>query len=350
MDQRVLGRTGIRVSPLCLGSMMFGSWGNADESECVRMVHTALDAGVNFVDTADIYDHGESERIVGRALAGRRDDVVLATKFHNPMGDDPNRRGNSRRWIMQAVEDSLRRLGTEWIDLYQVHRPDPDTDIDETLGALSDLVHQGKVRAIGTSTFPAAEIVEAQWVAERRGRERFATEQPPYSIFARGVEADVLPACVAHGLGVVVWSPLNGGWLTGKYRRGAAPPAGSRAERQPDHFDYEAEVRERKLDLVEALSKLAADAGISLTHLAQAWVLEHPAVTSAIIGPRTPDQLADVLGAADVTLDDTVLDRIDELVPPGTNVNPADAGHVPAGLLPAARRRRPASERQVTDR
>jgi aryl-alcohol dehydrogenase-like predicted oxidoreductase len=339
VDQRVLGRTGIRVSPLCLGSMMFGSWGNTDESECVRMVHTALDAGVNFVDTADVYDHGESERIVGRALTGRRDDVVLATKFHNPMGDDPNRRGNSRRWIMQAVEDSLRRLGTDWIDLYQVHRPDPDTDVDETLGALSDLVHQGKVRAIGTSTFPAAEIVEAQWVAERRGRERFATEQPPYSIFARGVEADVLPTCLAHQLGVIVWSPLNGGWLTGKYRRGVAPPAGSRAERQPDHFDYEAEVRERKLDLVEALSELAADAGISLTHLAQAWVLEHPAVTSAIIGPRTPDQLADVLGAAGVTLDDAVLDRIDELVPPGTNLNPADAGHVPAGLDRGARRR-----------
>ncbi len=348
MDQRVLGRTGIRVSPLCLGSMMFGSWGNTDESECTRMVHTALDAGVNFVDTADVYDHGESERIVGRALSGRRDDVVLATKFHNPMGDDPNQRGNSRRWIVRAVEDSLRRLGTDWIDLYQVHRPDPDTDIDETLGALSDLIHQGKVRAIGTSTFPAAEIVEAQWVAERRGRERFATEQPPYSIFARGVEADVLPTCERYGLGVVVWSPLNGGWLTGKYRRGAAPPADSRAERQPDHFDFADDIRERKLDLVDALSELADEAGISLTHLAQAWVLEHPAVTSAIIGPRTPAQLADVLGAADVVLEDAVLDRIDELVPPGSNINPADAGHVPAGLdAGARRRRRPTSDRKA---
>jgi aryl-alcohol dehydrogenase-like predicted oxidoreductase len=346
VDHRVLGRTGIRVSPLCLGSMMFGSWGNPDEDECVRMVHTALDAGINLVDTADVYDQGVSERIVGRALAGRRDDVVLATKFHNPMGDDPNQRGNSRRWIVRAVEDSLRRLGTDWIDLYQVHRPDPDTDIDETLGALSDLVRQGKVRAIGTSTFPAAELVEAQWVAERRGRERFATEQPPYSILARGVEADVLPTCRRYGLGVIVWSPLNGGWLTGKYRRGAAPPPGSRAERKPDHFDYGDPVRERKLDLVEALADLAAEAGLSLTHLAQAWVLEHPAVTSAIVGPRTPGQLADVLGAADVVLEDAVLDRIDELVPPGANINPADAGHVPASLDAAARRRRPTTERK----
>jgi aryl-alcohol dehydrogenase-like predicted oxidoreductase len=347
MDHRVLGRTGIRVSPLCLGAMMFGSWGNPDEDECVRMVHTALDAGINFVDTADVYDQGTSERIMGRALAGRRDDVVLATKFHGPMGDDPNQRGNSRRWITRAVDDSLRRLGTDWIDLYQVHRPDPDTDVDETLGALSDLVHQGKVRAIGTSTFPAAEIVEAHWVAERRGRERFATEQPPYSIFARGVEADVLPTCQRYGMGVVVWSPLNGGWLTGKYRRGADAPAGSRAERQPDHFDFDSEIRERKLDLVDALSDLAGEAGISLTHLAQAWVLEHPAVTSAIIGPRTPEQLADVLGAADVVLEDAVLDRIDELVPPGTNINPADAGFVPAALDVASRRRRPSIDRKA---
>src|SRR3546814_295827 len=221
MDHRPLGRTGIQVSSLCLVTMMFGAWRNTVEGECARMVHTALDSGINFIDTADVYAFGESEEILGRALAGRRDDVVLATKFHNAMGDDLNQRGNSRRWIVRAVEDSLRRLGTDWIDLYQVHRPDPATDIDETLGALSDLVRQGKVRAIGTSTFPAAELVEAQWVAERRGRERFATEQPPYSIFARGVEADVLPTCLRHDIGVIVWSPLNGGWLTGKYRRGA---------------------------------------------------------------------------------------------------------------------------------
>ena len=339
MEHRVLGRTGVRVSPLCLGTMMFGAWGNEDVDECVRMVHQALDAGVNVVDTADVYAFGQSEEILGKALAGRRDDVVLATKFHNPMGDDPNRRGNSRRWIVRAVEDSLRRLGTDWIDLYQVHRPDPDTDIDETLGALSDVVHQGKVRAIGTSTFPAAQLVEAQWVAERRGRELFATEQPPYSILARGVEADVLPVCRRYGLGVLTWAPLNGGWLTGKYRRGATPPPGSRAAREPDHFDYGDAVRERKLQLVEALGGLAADAGLSLTHLALAWVLVHPAVTSAIVGPRTPDQLADLLGAAEVTLDADLLDRIDELVPPGLNVNPRDAGHEPPELAVVARRR-----------
>jgi aryl-alcohol dehydrogenase-like predicted oxidoreductase len=320
--------------------MMFGAWGNQDEAACERMVHQALDHGVNFVDTADVYAFGQSEEIVGRALAGRRDDVVLATKFHNAMGEDANQRGNSRRWITRAVDDSLRRLGTDWIDLYQVHRPDPLTDIDETLGALSDLVHAGKVRAIGTSTFPAPEIVEAQWVAERRGRERFATEQPPYSIFARGVEADVLPTCLQHGIGVIVWSPLNGGWLTGKYRRGEPPPPGSRAEREPDHFDFGDPIRERKLDLVESLSKLAADAGLTLTHLAQAWVLTHPAVCSAIIGPRTPEQLDDVLGAADVTLSDDVLDAIDDLVAPGTTLNPKDAGYEPPALAAAARRRR----------
>lgn len=345
MEHRTLGRTGMQVSTLCLGTMMFGDWGNPDEGECTRMVHAALDAGITFVDAADIYSFGLSEEILGRALKGRRDDVVLATKFGNPMSDDPNHRGGSRRWIVRAVEDSLRRLGTDWIDLYQIHRPDPDTDIDETLGALSDLIQAGKVRAIGTSTFSAAEIVEAQWVADRRGRERFTTEQPPYSIFARGVETEVLPTCLRHDIGVVVWSPLNGGWLTGKYRRGEAPPPGSRAEREPDHFDYGDPVRERKLDLVEQLSALAAEAGVSLTHLAQAWVLVHPAVTSAIIGPRTPEQLESVLGAADVALDEDLLDRIDELVAPGTNVNAADAGHVPAALAPTARRR-PASDRK----
>jgi aryl-alcohol dehydrogenase-like predicted oxidoreductase len=329
----------MQVSTLCLGTMMFGDWGNTDESECTRIVHAALDAGVGFVDAADIYSDGRSEEILGRALRGRRADVVLATKFGNPMSDDPNHRGGSRRWITRAVEDSLRRLRTDWIDLYQFHRPDPHTDLDETLATLSDLVHTGKVRAIGTSTFSAGELVEAQWVAERRGRERFTTEQPPYSILARGVEAEVLPTCLRHDLGVVVWSPLNGGWLTGKYRRGEPPPAGSRAEREPDHFDFDDPIRERKLDLVEALSALAAEAGLTLTHLAQAWVLVHPAVTSAIIGPRTPAQLEDVLGAADVVLDEDLLDRIDALVPPGTNVNPADAGHVPPALAPAARRR-----------
>lgn len=341
MRYRTLGRTGMTVSVHCLGTMMFGSWGNPDRDECIRMVHTAVDAGVNFVDSADVYSGGESERIVGEALrGGRRDDVVLATKFHNPMGDDPNRRGNSRRWILQAVDESLRRLGTDWIDLYQVHRPDPDTDLDETLGALSDLVHSGKVRTIGTSTFPADLIVEAQWISDRRHHVRFGAEQPPYSIFARGVEASVLPACQRYALGVLGWSPLNGGWLTGKYRRGSPPPKGSRAQREPGHFDYADSVRERKFDLVEALGRLAADAGCSLTHLAHAFVLEHPAVTAAIVGPRTPDQLADALAGAELRLEHDVLDRIDELVAPGTDVNRDDAGWRPPSLEDAVRRRR----------
>src|SRR4051812_23662421 len=213
MDRTTLGTTGIQVSRYCLGAMMLGAWGNRDHDDCVRIIHTALDAGINFVDTADVYSAGESEEIVGKALKGRRDDVVLATKFHAPMGDDPNMKGNSRRWIVREVENSLRRLQTDWIDLYQVHRPDPSADIDETLGALSDLVHQGKVRYLGSSTFPAEAIVEAQWVAERRGRERFVCEQPPYSILARGIEAAVLPAVRRYGMGAIVWSPLAGGWL-----------------------------------------------------------------------------------------------------------------------------------------
>ncbi|HSS08289.1 MAG TPA: aldo/keto reductase, partial [Acidimicrobiales bacterium] len=297
MEYRKLGGTGIEVSPLCLGAMMFGAWGNPDREACIQMVHAALDAGINFLDTADIYDFGESEKIVGLALKGRRDDVVVATKVNNAMADEPNHGGNSRRWIMAEVEASLRRLQTDYIDLYQIHRPDPDTDLDETLGALSDLIHQGKVRSIGSSTFPAQTIVEAQWIAERKSRERLQTEQPPYSIFARGVEADVLPTCQQFSLSALVWAPLNGGWLTGKYRRGVAPPPGSRAEREPDHFDYAYPIRERKLDVVEELLKLAAEGGMSLIHLALAFVLAHPAVSAAIIGPRTMDQLRDQLGA-----------------------------------------------------
>jgi aryl-alcohol dehydrogenase-like predicted oxidoreductase len=343
MELRPLGRTGITVSDFCLGAMMFGAWGNTDHDECVRMIHTALDGGINFVDTADVYSHGESEEIVGRALAGgRRDDVVLATKCHSPMGDDPNRRGNSRRWIMRACEDSLKRLGTDWIDLYQMHRPDPAVDVDETLGALSDLVHQGKVRALGSSTFPAHAIVEAQWVAERRGRERFRCEQPPYSILVRGIEGDVLPVCQQYGMGVVAWSPLAGGWLTGKYRRGEEPPEGSRMRtgRIPARFDLNRPENQAKLDIVEELLKVASEAGVPLAHLALAWVVNHPAVTSAIIGPRTPEHLDDILAAQDVRLDDDVLDRIDEIVPPGRTVNPADAGYTPPALADASVRRR----------
>ena len=338
MDYRALGGTGVKVSHLCLGAMMFGAWGNTDHAECVRMIHTALDAGVNFVDTADVYSHGESEEIVGEALKGRRDQVVLATKFHGRMGEGHTTGGNSRRWAQLACEASLRRLGTDWIDVYQVHRLDPSVDLDETLGALSDLVHAGKVRYLGSSTFPPSAIVEAQWVAERRGRERFVCEQPPYSIFARGVEAEVLPTCLRYRMGVIAWSPLNGGWLTGKYRKGQEPPPDSRGARNwVGRFDTPES--EQKLDLVDDLLKVASDAGVSLTHLAQAWVVAHPAVTSAIIGPRTMDHLTDLLAGQDVALDAATLDRIDELVPPGRNVNPGDSGWTSPDLEAPARRR-----------
>jgi aryl-alcohol dehydrogenase-like predicted oxidoreductase len=339
MERTVLGRTGIQVSRYCLGAMMFGAWGNPDHDDCIRIIHHALDSGINFVDTADVYSMGESEEIVGKALRGRRDDVVLATKFVAPMGDDPNQRGASARWIKQEVENSLRRLGTDYLDVYQAHRPDPTVDLDDTLAALSDLVHAGKVRVIGSSTYPAELIVEAQWVAEQRSRERFRCEQPPYSIFARSIEAAVLPTCRKYGMGVIPWSPLAGGWLTGRYRRGEALPTSGRARRVPQRFDYSLPENQRKLDLVEDLLKVAADAGLSLTHLAHAFVLEHPAVTAAIIGPRTMEQLVDVLAGADARLGDDVLDRIDELVPPGTNVNAADAGYEPPSLARHARRR-----------
>jgi aryl-alcohol dehydrogenase-like predicted oxidoreductase len=340
MERTTLGRTGIQVSRYCLGAMMFGAWGNRDHDDSIRIIHHAIDQGINFIDTADVYSAGESEEIVGKALKGRRDEVVLATKFVAPMSEDTNQRGASRRWIMQEVENSLRRLGTDHLDLYQAHRPDPTVDLDETLGALSDLVHQGKVRVIGSSTYPAELIVEAQWVAEQRGRERFRCEQPPYSIFARSIERAVLPTCQKYGMGVIPWSPLAGGWLTGRYRKGDPAPTTGRAARVPDRFNYELPENQRKLDLVEELLKVAADAGMSLTHLAMAFVLEHPAVSSAIIGPRTMDQLTDVLAGADAKLDNDVLDRIDELVAPGTNVNDADAGYQPPSLSRSQRRRR----------
>jgi aryl-alcohol dehydrogenase-like predicted oxidoreductase len=345
MRMRTLGGTGIKVSPYCLGAMMFGAWGNPDHEDSVRIIHAALDAGINFVDTADVYSAGESEEIVGQALRGRRDEVVLATKSHGSMGQDVNMAGNSRRWIVREVENSLRRLQTDYIDLYQMHRPDPDTDIDETLSALSDLVHSGKVRAIGSSTFPAEQIVEAQWVADRRGYVRFRCEQPPYSILVRGIERDVLPACQKYGMGVIAWSPLGGGWLTGRIRRDTGVDMSSgRAQRLPQRFDPTLPGNQAKLAAVEELVKIAADAGCSLTHMALAFVIGHPTVTSAIIGPRTMDQLTDLLAGASVTLDDDVLDRIDQIVAPGVTLNPADAGWQPPVLAdPAARRRPPAT-------
>jgi len=340
MDYRALGRTGVEVSPLCLGAMMFGDWGNRDHDEGVRIIHRALDAGINFIDTADVYSRGESEEIVGKALAGgRRDDVVLATKVHGRMGDDPNQFGNSRRWIIREVEASLKRLQTDWIDLYQIHRPEPDTDIDETLGALSDLVRQGKVRYIGSSTFPPSQIVEAQWVARERGRERFVCEQPPYSLLVRGVENDVLPTCRRYGMGVIPWGPLAGGWLSGRWRKGQEPPQSSRADRIPGRYDLSIPGNQRKLEATEQLATLAEEAGLSLIHLGLAFVINHPAVTAAIIGPRTMEHLDSQLGAADVKLDAAILDRIDEIVAPGTNVNPADGGWQNPDLEPAARRR-----------
>ncbi|MFJ5841669.1 aldo/keto reductase [Streptomyces shenzhenensis] len=339
MRLRTLGGTGIKVSVLTLGSMMFGPTGNPDEAECARIIHRALDAGINTIDTADLYSRGVSEEIVGRALKGRRDNVVLATKFHGPMGDDPNMRGAGRRWIARAVEDSLRRLGTDWIDVYHVHRPDPDTDFDETLGALTDLVRTGKIRAIGTSTFPASAIVKGQWLAERRGRERVRCEQPPYSLLTRAAETEVLPLCRSYGMGVLIWSPLAGGWLSGRHRGGSATDS-SRAGRFPERWDLALPANAAKLRAVEALGKLADEVGISLVHLAIAWTLEHPAVTSAIIGPRVMEHLESQLGAAEVPLSTDVLDRIDEIVPPGTTFNPADVGYDAPGLTDLALRRR----------
>jgi aryl-alcohol dehydrogenase-like predicted oxidoreductase len=341
VEYRTLGRTGVNVSPLCLGAMMFGAVGNKDHDDSIRIIHRALDAGINFIDTADLYSSGESEQILAKALAGgKRDDVVLATKCWFPWGDDPNRRGSSRRWIMRAVEGSLRRLGTDWIDLYQMHRPDPDTDIDETLGALTDLVRAGKIRYLGSSTYPAHLIVEAQWMAERRGRERFVCEQPPYSILSRAVEAEILPVCQRYGIGVIPWSPLSGGWLAGGYRKGRELPASRRVNRVPANYDMSLPGNQRKLEAAEAVARLAEEAGMTIIELALAFVLAHPAVTAAIIGPRTMEHLESQLPALDVKLDSAILDRIDEIVPPGLTLNPPDANYMPPALARPALRRR----------
>jgi aryl-alcohol dehydrogenase-like predicted oxidoreductase len=322
--------------------MMFGAvGGNPDHDDSIRIIHKALDAGINFIDTADRYSQGESEKIVGKALKGRRDNIVLATKVNNPMGDDPNQQGNSRRWLMREVEDSLRRLQTDCIDLYLIHRPSPDTDIEETLSALTDLMRAGKVRAIGSSTFPASEIVEAQWVAERRALARFRVEQPPYSILSRGIEREVLPVCQRYGMGVMVWSPMAKGMLTGRYRKGQPLPdslrtRGVMAKQMSD---------ERRLDVVEQLISVAAEAGMPMTHLALGFVMAHPCVTSAIIGPRTMEQLDDLLAGAEAVLDDEVLDQIDKIVPPGTDVGSDAAAYNPPEVTQANLRRRPNNER-----
>lgn len=343
MEYRPLGRTGVTVSQLCLGAMMLGAFGNPDHDDAIRIIHQALDAGVNFIDTADFYSSGESEEIVGKALAGgRRDNVVLATKVGLPFDEDVNHRGGSRRWIMEAVEGSLHRLGTDWIDLYQVHRLDPNADIDETLGALSDLVHAGKIRMFGASNVPASAIVEAQWAADRRGRERFRTEQPPYSLLVRAVEHDVLPTCQRHGMGVLSYSPLAGGWLSGKYRKGqeiAAPGSPVRAQRFGNRMDATRPENAAKLNAADALGALADEAGMTLVQMAIAFATRHPAVTSAIVGPRTVAHLDAYLAADGVTLSDDVLDRIDAIVPPATTIDVADNMWTSPGSGAAARRR-----------
>jgi aryl-alcohol dehydrogenase (NADP+) len=344
MEYRTLGPTGVEVSTQCLGAMMFGSIGNPDHDECERMILHAVESGINFIDTADVYSRGESEEIVGRALKGRRDDVIVATKCFNPMARDRNHRGGSRRWILRAAEDSLRRLGTDYIDLFQVHRLDWRTDLDETLGALSDLVHSGKVRYLGSSSYPAEWIVEAQWVARRRQRERFVCEQPQYSIFARSTEAAVLPTCQRHGMAVIPWSPLAGGWLAGKYRRDAPLPEGSRYSpgsvwvRRSDGTAFDIQTDPR-LDLVEQLADVAIEAGLTMTQLGLGFVAAHPAVTSTIIGPRTMAQLEDLLGAADVKLDAEALDAIDAIVPPGVDAPGIAHGIENPALSSPARRR-----------
>lgn len=346
----MLGRTGLRVSAYSLGTVNFGPWGNDDERECGRIVHEAIDAGVNLIDTADVYGGGRSEEILGEALKGRRDEVILATKFHNLMGSGVNDGGNSRLWVSRAVERSLRRLKTDHIDLYQVHRPDPSTDVEETLAALSDLVREGKVRYIGSSTFPSILLVESLWASQRRGLDRFACEQSPYSIFVRHVEEDIFPVAERHGLGILAWSPLAAGWLTGKYRPGQEMPAESRGRKgvmpfMAPRFDLSLPGNRLKLDLVVKLDEVAGAAGLPLSHMALAFALAHHAVTSIIVGPRTLAQLRELVAGADVRLDAGTLDAIDEVVSPGTTLNPADRGWESPSMTPVARRRR--SPREV---
>jgi aryl-alcohol dehydrogenase-like predicted oxidoreductase len=346
MRYRVLGGTGIEVSAYCLGTMMFDAVGNPDHDDCARIIHAALDQGINFVDTADMYSAGESEEIVGKALRGRRDEVVLATKVHFQMGEGHNRSGNSRRWIVREVEHSLHRLQTDWIDLYQVHRPDEATEIEETLSALSDLVHAGKIRAFGCSTFPAEKIVEAHHVAERRGLQRFWTEQPPYSLLARGAEASVLPVCQRYRMGALTWSPLASGFLTGRYRQDQPVDLSTgRAALTPARFDPSAPGNAAKFQAAGELAELAAAIGCSLPQLAVAFPVAHPAVTSVIIGPRTMEQLERLLKGASLALDDSALDQIDAIVPPGTDLYQPDTAWQLRALADAQRRRRPLTDR-----
>jgi aryl-alcohol dehydrogenase-like predicted oxidoreductase len=342
MRYRPLGATGIQVSTYALGAMMLGALGNPDRRDGIRVIHRALDAGITFIDTADRY--GDSEDVVGEALVGRRDQVVLATKFSGPVDDDINHRGASRRWIMQAVEGSLRRLQTDYIDLYQLHRPQPGTDIEETLSALTDLVRQGKVRAIGSSSMRGSEIVEAQWVSERRGFERFRTEQPNYSLLDRQIETEVLPVAQRYGMETLIYSPLAGGTLTGRYRAGGENANFRSVRTGMRHFRDE-----RRLAAVEELLRLSDEIGVSLTHLAMAFVTAHPAVTSAIVGARTLEQLEDTLAGSELELSDDVLDRIDAIVAPGESIGAMDMVYRGPEVGDARLRRRPVGERSAAE-
>ncbi|GHH04598.1 aldo/keto reductase [Streptomyces lanatus] len=339
MQYRTLGRTGIQISSLALGAMNFGRIGRTTQSEATALVDAALDAGINVIDTADMYSAGESEEMVGKAVAGRRDDIVLATKAALPMGDERNHRGASRRWLVTALEDSLRRLGVDDVDLYQIHRWDPSTSDEETLSALTDLQRAGKIRHFGSSTYPAHRIVQAQWAAREHGLSRYVTEQPGYSILQRGVETHVLPVTEEYGLGVLVWSPLASGWLSGAVREGRDITT-NRSAFMPDRFDLTLPVNRARLDAVERLAKVADEAGLTMIQLALGFVTAHPAVTAALIGPRTTDHLHAQLAAADTVLSADVLDAVDAIVAPGTDLAAHEKFDTPPSLLEASLRRR----------
>lgn len=345
MERRYFGATGMSVSTQCLGAMMFGAAGNTDDDECIAMVHRALDAGINFIDTADGYSGGHSEEVVGKALQGERDNIVVATKVYFPMGKDPNQMGGSRRWIIKEVENSLRRLGTEWIDIYQLHRRDPNVDLEESLSAMDQLVRDGKVRYVGMSASAGASIAEARHITDARNLTHVRSEQSLYNIFNRSVEREVLPTCERYGIGTLTYGPLNGGWLAGKYRRDQAIPEDSRAARTGGNprsgarWNMERAEAQRKFEALDQLDELSNQAGIPLTHLAMGFVTEHPAVTSAIIGPRTPAQLEDAIAAADVRLSADVLNRIDEIVPVAQDLDPLDTTRVEPHLSKSKRRR-----------
>ncbi|RLP96147.1 aldo/keto reductase [Micromonospora sp. BL4] len=339
MQYRTLGRTGVQVSSLALGAMNFGRIGQTTQEEATAIVDAALEAGINLVDTADMYGQGESEQMVGRAIAGRRDDIVLATKAGMPMGDERNQQGGSRRWLVTELDNSLRRLGVDHVDLYQVHRWDPRTSDEETLSALTDLQRAGKIRYFGSSTFPAYRIVQAEWAARENHLSRYVTEQPGYSILQRGIETHVLPVTEQYGLGVLAWSPLASGWLSGAIREGQEI-ATNRSAFMPQRFDTTIPTNRAKLDAVEQLAKVADAAGLTMIQLALGFVTAHPAVTSAIIGPRTMDHLHSQLAAADTVLTADVLDAIDAIVPPGVDLAPQEKFDTPPALLDPSLRRR----------